>query len=294
VDDILKVGRLFQWVDHLANLPHLRLKSMTVAIRLELGLHPDDSSVAGAPATVIEGDRREPCPSEGDALRPQQGRGPAPAVAEDDRRQLFVPRPIFGAENLARQPDALAHDVDPPELDVIGRSEGFGLRWRGRLVGPARRDDEQDGSDYNPWGDAGTNSHDVAPESVVSVMRRIEASRRLLVRNRRGQSGRLYCLVRLNPGRCKRNERAPALLLLLFDIPKDRVQIVMKTGSMSIAHPTNFIDNRVGHGFASKSSSGVQMIGALSPLRAQTDSISGRIVALAKCRQFHVKRQGVP
>jgi hypothetical protein len=103
--------------------------------------------------------------------------------------------------------------------------------------------------------------------------------------------GRLRRLVRLYL-LCwsKGHKPAPALRLLLFDVSKDRVQIVIETGSVRIAHPPNFIDNRVIHGFASKSSSGVQMIGALNPLLAQTDSISGRIVALAMCRQFHVNR----
>src|SRR5436309_1531219 len=60
------------------------------------------------------------------------------------------------------------------------------------------------------------------------------------------------------------------------------------------ANAPHFIDNRVRHGFASKSSSGVQMIGALTPLAAQTASITGRIVAFARWRQFHVNKKGTP
>jgi hypothetical protein len=60
--------------------------------------------------------------------------------------------------------------------------------------------------------------------------------------------------------------------------------------TLQLTRAPNFIDNRVVHGFGSKSSSGVQMIGALYPLPAQMDSIKGRMVALAMCRQFHVNR----
>jgi len=57
-----------------------------------------------------------------------------------------------------------------------------------------------------------------------------------------------------------------------------------------VTHAPNFIDNGVVLGLGSNSSSGVQMIGALYPLPAQTDSIKGRMVALAMCRQIHVNR----
>src|SRR5438128_894140 len=89
------------------------------------------------------------------------------------------------------------------------------------------------------------------------------------LRSRKGGPGRL---VRLYLARRKGNERAPALLLLLFEVSKDCVQIVIEAGGMRIAYAPNFIDNGVVHGFASKSSSGVQMIGALRPLPAQIDS----------------------
>jgi hypothetical protein len=64
----------------------------------------------------------------------------------------------------------------------------------------------------------------------------------------------------------------------------------MKTGCMCVAHSPHFLDNGIIHGSVSKSSSGVQRIGALNPLLAQIDSIRERMAALAKCRQFHVKR----
>ncbi len=110
------------------------------------------------------------------------------------------------------------------------------------------------------------------------------------VRSRNDVSCPRQPLFGLNPARTKRNQLAPAFLLLLFDISKDGVQIVFEAGRVRVAHSPYFVDNRIVHGFVSKSSSGVQMIGALIPLRTQTASISGRIVALAKCRQFHVNR----
>jgi hypothetical protein len=86
------------------------------------------------------------------------------------------------------------------------------------------------------------------------------------------------------------DEPVPALFLLLLDVPEDGVQIVVEAGRMSVANPTDFFDDWIVHGFASRSSSGVQMIGALNPLAMQVDSIMGRIDALARCRQFHVNR----
>ena len=61
-------------------------------------------------------------------------------------------------------------------------------------------------------------------------------------------------------------------------------------GSVLVTNSPHFIHNWIVHVFTSISSSGVQIIGALSPLARQTASITGRIVALAKCRQFHVNR----
>ena len=81
-----------------------------------------------------------------------------------------------------------------------------------------------------------------------------------------------------------------ALFFLLLDVLEDSVQIVIESGSVGVANPANFLDKRIVHGLDSRSSSGVQIIGALNPLATQTASIKGRIVALAKCRQFHVNR----
>jgi hypothetical protein len=82
----------------------------------------------------------------------------------------------------------------------------------------------------------------------------------------------------------------PAQLFLLLDVLEDGVQIVIEAGGVGVANSTNLLHDGVVHGFGSISSSGVQMIGAFNPLAAQTDSIIGRIVALARCRQFHVSR----
>src|SRR5205807_931101 len=60
-------------------------------------------------------------------------------------------------------------------------------------------------------------------------------------------------LVLLGPGRRKRNELASALLLPLFDVLKDRIQIVPEQGCVLVAHSPNFIDNGIVHGFVSKS-----------------------------------------
>jgi hypothetical protein len=86
----------------------------------------------------------------------------------------------------------------------------------------------------------------------------------------------------------------PLFFFLLFDVLKDSVQIVIEPGSVGVADTANLFHNRIVHGFDSKGSSGVQIIGAFSPLEAQTDSINGRIVALAKCRQFHVNKYNDP
>ncbi len=57
---------------------------------------------------------------------------------------------------------------------------------------------------------------------------------------------------------------------------------------MGVANLSHFFDDGIGHELVSSNSSGVQMIGAFHPLPAHADSINGRMVALARCRQFHV------
>src|SRR5207302_6422750 len=89
------------------------------------------------------------------------------------------------------------------------------------------------------------------------------------------------------------NELQAALLFSLLDVPENGIQIVVEPGSMGVTHPANLVDNWIVHGLDSSNSSGVQMIGALNPLALQTVSITGRIAALAKWRQFHVNKNGI-
>ena len=79
-----------------------------------------------------------------------------------------------------------------------------------------------------------------------------------------------------------------AILLPFLDVLEDGVPVVVEASGVSVSYSANFIDNWVVHGLAPNSSSGVQMIGALNPFVLQTSSITGRIAALAKWRQFHV------
>jgi len=69
-----------------------------------------------------------------------------------------------------------------------------------------------------------------------------------------------------------------------------RIEVIIEHRRVGVANAPNLIHDGIVHGFASKSSSGVQMIGALTPFPAQTFSITGRIVAFARWRQFHVNR----
>lgn len=110
------------------------------------------------------------------------------------------------------------------------------------------------------------------------------------MRNRTGGPGRLQRLVRHGLTSHALNKLEPALLFSLLDVLENGVQIVVEADSVSVSYPTNLIDNWIIHDLDSSSSSGVQMIGALNPLALQTVSITGRITALAKCRQFHVNR----
>jgi hypothetical protein len=78
----------------------------------------------------------------------------------------------------------------------------------------------------------------------------------------------------------------------LHEFQTSRLQTRVRLHALThrLGNAPNLIHNGIVHGFASKSSSGVQMIGALRPFPAQTFSITGRIMAFAKWRQFHVNR----
>ena len=86
------------------------------------------------------------------------------------------------------------------------------------------------------------------------------------------------------------HEMEATLFFTPLDIVKNGMQVVIEAGRVGIANGSYFVNHWIVHGLDSKSSSGVQIIGALSPLATQTDSMTGRMVALAKCRQFHVNR----
>jgi hypothetical protein len=91
----------------------------------------------------------------------------------------------------------------------------------------------------------------------------------------------------------KRNELETAAFLLLLDVSVNRPQIIIESRGMLRTNAANFVYDRIIHGITFLSSSGVQMIGTLYPLLAHTASITGRIIALAMCRQFQVKRKGI-
>jgi len=82
--------------------------------------------------------------------------------------------------------------------------------------------------------------------------------------------------------------------LTFLDVLKNRIQVVIETGGVGVAGSTNLINNWIGHGVASNSSSGGHMTGALNPFPLQTFSITGLIGALAKCREFPVGRLTLP
>ncbi len=88
------------------------------------------------------------------------------------------------------------------------------------------------------------------------------------------------------------DELQPALLFPVLDVCKQGGQVVVEPRRIRVPNPPNLIHDRVVQTEPSRSSSGVQMIGARYPLASQTRSINGRIMALARCRQFHVSRYG--
>jgi hypothetical protein len=69
---------------------------------------------------------------------------------------------------------------------------------------------------------------------------------------------------------------------LLLDVLEYRIEVIIENRRVGVSYTPNLIHDRIVHGLASKSSSGVQMIGAFRPFSAQTFSIKGRILAFAK------------
>lgn len=119
------------------------------------------------------------------------------------------------------------------------------------------------------------------------------SSRQCCVGGKRG-GVRMRRSGRLNVARRVGDDFAPGSFFPLLFAPlqmfKDGFQVMVEASGQLVFDSTNFIDDRIVHGFAPKNSSGVQIIGALNPFAAHTDSMSGRMVAFARCRQFHVNR----
>jgi len=112
---------------------------------------------------------------------------------------------------------------------------------------------------------------------TTRLSRRAGLVRRKFARNRWGWPCRLQRLVRLDSGGILgiRDDLATAALLLRLQIAVNSSQIVVETGGVRIARSSDFVNDRVGprHGLTSIISSGVQMIEALNPFRAQMLSI---------------------
>ncbi len=73
----------------------------------------------------------------------------------------------------------------------------------------------------------------------------------------------------------------------------DSIDIEVMSPTDSLSELVEVFDDGVSalhDGFLAGSSSGVQMIGGLKPSERQTASIVPRIVAFARCLQFHVSR----
>lgn len=83
---------------------------------------------------------------------------------------------------------------------------------------------------------------------------------------------------------------SPLFFSCSLDVLEYCIEVVIEHRRVGVANAPNLIHDGIVHAFASKSSSGVQIIGVLRPFSAQTFSITGRIVAFARCRQFHVNR----
>lgn len=81
--------------------------------------------------------------------------------------------------------------------------------------------------------------------------------------------------------------------LMLSNRRGDPIHIEAVSPADSLAKPVEIFDNGVSachDGFLAGSSSGVQMTGGVRPSARQTASIVPRIVAFARCLQFHVNR----
>src|ERR1051326_6428339 len=60
--------------------------------------------------------------------------------------------------------------------------------------------------------------------------------------------GNRWRLIRRRLAGSESHKLAPALFLLFFDVPENRIQIIIEARSMRLANPADFIDDWVGHG----------------------------------------------
>ena len=70
------------------------------------------------------------------------------------------------------------------------------------------------------------------------------------------------------------DENKTTLFFALLDIQKNRAQVIVEPCCVRVTHSANFVDDGIVHGIESRSSSGVQMMGAFKP-RAALSTHSG-------------------
>lgn len=88
-------------------------------------------------------------------------------------------------------------------------------------------------------------------------------------------------------------ENPPRFTFVFTDGRGDSIHIEIMRPADSLSELVEILDDGVPalhDGFLTGSSSGVQMIGGLRPSERQTASIVPRIVAFARCLQFHVSK----
>lgn len=89
----------------------------------------------------------------------------------------------------------------------------------------------------------------------------------------------------------ERHNSTPVGALLFPERRDEGLQVVTMLGCKCRAVSPDFFHDRISpHTYVSISSSGVQMIGALSASARQARSILPRTAAFAMCLQFHVRR----
>src|SRR5688572_5146978 len=96
--------------------------------------------------------------------------------------------------------------------------------------------------------------------------------------------------------RCRARRWTTCLTLVLANRRSDSIDIEVVGSTHSFPDLVELFDDGVASlhdGFLVGSSSGVQMMGGVKPSERQTASIVLRIVAFARCLQFHVKRYAI-